>query len=233
MALTPDTGETFLREVDENLRRDQLRTMARKYAPLWIAAVVLLLAAAGGWLYWQERQKEQAAADSEALAQVYNDIGSGRLANVPQRLDTLVKNGSTDAVRASALFTRAAVAIDQGDRALAIAKYNEIANDGGLASPYRDLGLIRATTLEFDGLKPDQVIARMAPLAKPGNAWFGSAGELTAMAMIKQGKRVEAGRLFAAIAADRQVPESIRQRAAQIAGTLGVDASAALFAPAQ
>jgi hypothetical protein len=227
LALTPDTGETFLREVDENLRRDQLRTMARKYAPLWIAAVVLLLALAGGWLYWQDKQKKDAAADSEALAQVYADIGAGRLATVPQRLDALAEGG-TDAVRASALFTRAAVAIEQGDRALAIAKYHEVANDKGLPAPHRDLGLIRATTLEFDGLKPDQVIARMEPMAKPGNPWFGSAGELTAMAMIKQGKKLEAGRLFAAVAADRQVPESIRARAVQIAGTLGDDASASL-----
>jgi hypothetical protein len=232
LALTPDTGETFLREVDENLRRDQLRTMARKYAPLWIAGVVLLLAAVGGWLYWQDKQKKDAAEDSEALAQVYTDIGSGRLATVPQRLDALAKDG-TDAVRASALFTRAAVAIEQGDRALAIAKYHQVANDKGLPAPYRDLGLVRATTLEFDGLKPDQVIARMEPIAKPGNPWFGSAGELTAMAMIKQGRKLEAGRLFAAVAADRQVPESIRARAVQIAGTLGVDASASLPAFAQ
>ena len=73
----------------------------------------------------------------------------------------------------------------------------------------------------------------MQPLTKPGSPWFGSAGELTAMAMIKQGKKLEAGRLFAAIAADRQVPESIRARAVQIAGTLGVDASASLPTIAQ
>lgn len=232
MALTPDTGETFLREVDENLRRDQLRSMARKYGPLWIAAALLLLAAAGGWLYWQNKQKSDAATESEKLAQVYTDINSGRLATVPQRLDALAKDG-TDAVRASALFTRAAVAIEQNDRPLAIAKYRAVADDKGLPAPYRDLGLIRATTLEFDGLKPDQVIARMEPLAKSGKPWFGSAGELTAMAMIKQGKKLEAGRLFAAIAADHQVPDSIRARAVQIAGTLGVDASASMPTPAQ
>ena len=50
MALTPDTGETFLREVDENLRRDQLRDMGKRYGPLIIGAVVLFLAAVGGWL---------------------------------------------------------------------------------------------------------------------------------------------------------------------------------------
>lgn len=232
MALPPDTGETFLREVDENLRRDQLSGMARKYGGWVIAAVVLLVASAGGWLYWQERQKTGAATDSEVLAQVYTDIGAGKLAEVTPRLDALSANGS-DAVRATALFTRAAVAIEQNDRPTAIARFNQIAANDDFAQPYRDLALIRATSLEFDTIRPEQVVARMAPLARPGNAWFGSAGELTAMALVKQGKKTEAGRLFAAIAADRQVPDSIRARAVQIAGSLGVDASASMPTPTQ
>jgi hypothetical protein len=232
LALTPDSGETFLREVDENLRRDQLRGLARRYGGWGIAAVILLLVAVGGWLFWQDKQQRDAAADSEILAQIYSDIGAGKTATVPQRLDALARDGE-GAVRASALFTRAALAIEQNDRKLATAKYHEIAADDDLSAPYRDLALIRATSLEFDAIKPELVIARMEPMAKPGNPWFGSAGELTAMAMIKQGKKTEAGRLFAAIAADRQAPDTIRARAVQIAGTLGVDASASLPTIAQ
>jgi hypothetical protein len=77
------------------------------------------------------------------------------------------------------------------------------------------------------------VIARLEPLAKPGEPWFGSAGEMTALALIKQGKKQEAGQLFATIAKDNGVPETIRTRAVQVAGTLGVDASAALPTQAQ
>ena len=73
----------------------------------------------------------------------------------------------------------------------------------------------------------------MEPLAKPGNPWFGSAGELTAVALLKQGKKDEAGRLYGAIAKDRSVPDQIRARAVQVASSLGVDASNALPAPAQ
>ena len=68
----------------------------------------------------------------------------------------------------------------------------------------------------------------MAPLTKSGEPWFGSAGELTAMAYLKQGQKAKAGKLFADIAADSQVPPTIRTRAVQVAGTLGVDATASL-----
>jgi len=53
------------------------------------------------------------------------------------------------------------------------------------------------------------------------------------MAMIKQGDRKQAGQLFAAIAKDKTVPDSIRDRAVQLAGSLGVDVSAALPTQAQ
>lgn len=227
MALPTDSSETFLREVDENLRRDRLQDFLRTYGKWLIAAVVLLLAAVGGWIYWQDRQQKQAAENSETLHKTFTDIAEGKANAAQKPLDALEKSPS-DAVRASATLAEAAVALDKNDRNAAIAKYREISEDSGLPQVYRDLGTVRATALEFDALKPEQVIARLEPLAKAGNPWFGSAGEMTALALLKQGKRAEAGKLFAAVAADKQVPSPIRSRAVQIAGTLGVDASASL-----
>ena len=231
MAQPPDTiNETFLREVDENLRRDQLADFAKKYGNWIIAALILFLAAAGGWIWWQQHQVQRSEKQVEELAQVYTDIGAGKTASAPRQLDTLAKSGKKG-VRASALFTRAALAIQQNDLKLAQSTYKEIAGDDSLPKPYRDAALIRQTALEFDTIKPDEVIKRLEPLAKPGNPWFSSAGEMTAMALIKQGKKQDAGRLFAAIAKDKTVPDESRARAVQIAGSLGVDAGPLPAAP--
>ena len=227
MALPPDSGEIFLREVDENLRRDQLQGFAKTYGA-WIAAgVVLFLAAVGGWLYWQQYQQQQSSAQSEALHSAFTDIAENRTKSVLPKLKKL-DDSRNDVVKASAILAEAAVALDKNDRSTALAKFRQVAGDSGLPQPYRDLGTIRATALEFDAIAPDQVISRLEPMAKAGNPWFGSAGEMTALAYLKQGKKAEAGRMFAAVAADKQVPRSIRSRAVQIAGTLGVDASASL-----
>jgi len=101
-----------------------------------------------------------------------------------------------------------------------------VANDSHAPQPYRDVALIRVISLQFDQMKPEDVIAKLQPLAKPGEPWFGTAGELIAMAYIKQGNKAAAGKLFAAIAADNNAPLTLRNRSAQIAGTLGVDAVA-------
>ena len=232
MAQPPEVNETFLREVDENLRRDQLRDFFKTYGNWLIAAVVLFLAASGGLIWWKQHRVQQHEAEVEKLAQVYKDVGTGNSAQAPQQFDELSKS-SSKAVRASALFARAAVALQQNDTKLAISTFKSIADDSDLPKPYRDAALIRQTALEFDQLQPQEVIAHLASLAKPGEPWFGTAGEMTALAMIKQGKRQEAGQLFAAIAKDNGVPDTIRARAVQVAGSLGVDASSAFQPQAQ
>src|SRR3546814_17020434 len=69
-----------------------------------------------------------------------------------------------------------------GDNKAAIAQYKAIAADTRLAPPFRDLALIRQTALEFDTLQPQEVVDRLKPLATEGNPWFGSAGEMVAIA---------------------------------------------------
>jgi len=232
LAQPPDISETFKREVDENLRRDQLRDFFKAYGNWLIAGVVLFLAASGGLIWWNQHQVQRSQAQVEKLASIYQDIGKGNMAQTPQQLDELSKSGSK-AVSASAMFARAALALQQNDLKLATATYKSIAGDSSFPQPYRNASLIRQTALEFDQLQPQEVIARLEPLAKPGEPWFGTAGEMTALALIKQGKRQEAGQLFAAIARDKGVPDTIRARAVQVAGSLGVDASDAVVTKAQ
>jgi hypothetical protein len=232
LAQPPDISETFVREVDENLRRDQLRDFFKKNGTWLIAAVVLFLVASGGFIWWKQHEVNRSGAEVERLAEIYKNIGSGNLAQAPEQLAELSNSGSK-AVRASALFARAALALQQSDTKLATSTYKSIAEDSSMPQAYRDAALIRETSLEFDQIQPQDVIARLEPLAKPGEPWFGSAGEMTALALIKQGKKQEAGQLFATIAKDNGVPETIRTRAVQVAGTLGVDASAALPTQAQ
>ena len=88
---------------------------------------------------------------------------------------------------------------------------------------YRDFATLREVSLRFDTLGPDDVARRLQPLAVPGGAWFGPAGELLGLAYVKQGKKDLAGPLFGAIAKDKDAPESLRARARQMAGLLGND----------
>jgi hypothetical protein len=114
--------------------------------------------------------------------------------------------------------------MQKGDSAAAAKAFGEIAADEDTPKPLRDLALIRQTAAEFDAIKPSEVISRLQPLAVKGEPWFGSAGEMVAAAHLKMGKPDLAGKLYAEIGKDEGVPETLRSRAVQMAGALGVDA---------
>ncbi len=112
---------------------------------------------------------------------------------------------------------------EDGKTKEAIAIYAKVAKDESLPQTFRDLALIRQTSAEFDTLPPQTVIDRLKPLATAGNPWFGSAGELTAISYMKLGKDNLAGPIFAQIAKQDGLPQTMRSRAQQMAGALGVD----------
>ena len=191
-----------------------------------IVAVVLFLAAAGGWIWWQSTSASRPASRSRSWPRSIQRDRQGQCR--AGRAAAQGARGQLAATRSArtAIFTAAALDLENDNTKAATAKYRAIAEDDGLPQPYRDIALIRQTALEFDQLKPEEVIARMEPLAKPGEPWFGSAGEMTALALIKQGKKAR-GRQVVRRDRPRQdaCREVIRGRSVQMASSLGVDAS--------
>ncbi|NJC04328.1 hypothetical protein GGQ97_000121 [Sphingomonas kaistensis] len=228
MALAPgETSDTFIREVDENLRRDQAEAVFKRYGSWIIAAAVLLLVAVGGLLFWRSQQAQQAAANSEQFSSILTEVGEGKTSDdIARKLDVLAAD-SNGSMSGAARLTRAALALQKSDRATAITQYRTLMDDGDVPQTVRDTASIRLTQLEFDSLQPQQVIDRLAPLAVKDSAWYGSAGELTALAMIKANRRREAASLLTGIAADKNVPPSLRARAEQLAAGLSIPAAPA------
>jgi hypothetical protein len=223
LALRPADNESFYREVDEELRRDQMKSYWERYGKLVIAGVVLVLLAIAAFIWWQNQKEVKAGERGEQLISAFDDIAARRKGAAVGKLDALAKSGA-DGHRAAALLTKADLAIEDGDLKGAAATFRQVADDKGLAQPYRDVALVRMTALEFDTLAPQAVVDRLKGLAVAGNPWFGSAGEMVAISYLKMNKPQQAGALFGAMAKDKTLPDSLRSRATQMAGSLGVDA---------
>lgn len=225
MASTPPTNEAFLREVDDELRRDQFASVWQRWGKWIILALVAALAALAGFLYWQSRQAAAAGVEGEQLSSVMDDLAAGKTSALAPQLNALSAS-NVPGYKAAAKLTLADLAAQKNDLKGAAAQYGVVAADTSLAQPYRDLALIRQTATEYDTLKPEQVVARLKPLAIPGNPWFGSAGEMVGVAYMRMNKPDLAGATFKAMIADEQVPSTIRSRIVQLAGIYGVDATA-------
>jgi len=218
LALSPYETDALMREVDEAVRQDDMATFWLKYGRLVLVGIVLALAAFGGFLYWQHHKVSVAEANSIEFATLLKSAESG---TVDQSIYDSIIADSSQAYRTEAQLVKAALAAGTDKSKEAIADYDAILNDPKALAPMKEAALIRKTTLAFDTMKPEEVIVALKDMATPGNPWFGSAGELTAIALLRQDKRAEAGQLFASIAQDQQVPQTLRQRAGQMASTLG------------
>ncbi|MGJ8536976.1 MAG: tetratricopeptide repeat protein, partial [Parasphingopyxis sp.] len=175
-----------MREVDEEVRKEQAVQFWDRWGK-WIAGLVIIgLAAFGGWLYWSNQQTSAAEAEAEQLSMLLEGLSDGTNTDVEDELTALAES-PRPIIRAEALLTQAALALQGEDRARAIEIFAAIAADDGLPQQFRDIATIRQTAVEFEDMEPQAVIDRLASLAVPGNPWFGSAAELTAVAMIRMG----------------------------------------------
>ena len=231
-SLTPDDKraraaaaqeDVLLREVDEAVRQDQYADAAKRFGRPALIAVALVLALFGGYLFWESRQTAAKEADSEKLVSALDQVERGNLASGDAALATIIAHGNAGAAAAARLL-KAGIAMEQSKPAEAAALYDQVAAEGDAPQALRDIATIRAVAARYDTMKPADVIARLKPLAVPGNAFFGPAGELVAMAHLDQGNQAEAGALFAAIAKDDDTSDTLRSRTRQMAGLLGVDA---------
>lgn len=224
MALPPETdpGEAFVREVDEEYRRDQMQRFWTRYGRWLLIAVGVSLLALAGYLYWREEQRKAAGELGAEFVQAADALEASNIENAQPVVAKAIASGR-DGYEALGRLTQAAIAVREGKTAEAAKMYEAVAADGSVAEPFRELATVRQLLLQFDSLPNDQLIKKLEPLAKAGNPWFGTTGEMLAIAHMRAGKPELAAPIFAAIAKDTSVPASLRARTGQMASMLGAN----------
>jgi hypothetical protein len=221
-ALSPE-DEVAMREIDEAVRKDDLAGFLQKYGVAIGSVLIIFLLSFGGYLFYNLQVEAALEADSEEIVSILDYAQAEDFRSVKERTAALLDD-ETPGVRTSARLLHAAAALETDEPDRAIELYAQIAADQDAPQALRDLARLREVATGFDSLEPADAIARLADLAEPENPFFASAAELTAMAHLEAGNREEAGTLFAAIAKDESLPQTLRDRALQMTGQLGVDA---------
>ncbi len=225
MALPPGNPDTFIREVDDAVRADLFQNFGARFGKPLIALIVVGLLALAGWLFWQSRSDSAAGDLGASLNASLDSFAQNRPKAAASAADALAK-GDNATYSALALMVQGNAAAAQGDMPGAAAKFASVAANAEVDQALRDTALLRQMLALYDTTEPATVIARLRHLvAQPGPA-FASAAELTALAELKRGNDAAAGALFKRIAETENVSDSLKSRAVQMAGMLGVDAIA-------
>ena len=199
----------FIREVDEEYRRDRIAQIWQRYNGVFIGLAILLIAAVGGWRYWEGVQQSRVEAAAARYEDAVRAARDGRTEDAEKTLEALA-GSAPDGYRLLARFRLAAELGKQNPEEGAKA-YEALANDAGVGGLMQDLARLRAAMLRLDQ-DPAAAQGALERLAAPTNPWRHSARELLGLAALKRGDYEAAGRWFDQIAADREAPQGLRSR---------------------
>lgn len=210
-------SETFIDEVTEEVRKDRLFGLMRRYG--WIA-VLMVLIVVGGTAFSEFRKAQvtsaaQAAGD-EILTALEIDDDAARAA----ALAAIDATGGAGAVTG---LLAAADLVETGNTDAAASTLTAIATDPEAPQVYRDLAALKSVMAQRDTFPVDERRAALAGLAAPGAPFRLIAQEQLALMNVETGETEAAMAQFVAISQDAEVTRGLRERAFSMIVALGGD----------
>lgn len=205
--------DSFIDEVTEEVRRDRLFALMRKYG--WIGVLLVLAVVGGaGWTEWQRAQTE---ARAEAFGDAVLDaLDLGAPEDRVAALTAIPADGEQVAIL-NLLLASDPVA----DRAGALAALEKLANDASMPPSYRDLAALRKVVIAGADMPISERRAALDPVAAPGRPYRTMALEQLAYLLVEEGKTDEAIAALTALLSDQESPGGVRARAEQMIVALG------------
>ena len=195
-------------EVDEDLRREQLKKLWDRYSLHFIALIVLIVAGVGGWRgyqYFENQKAEAAGKEFEAAVALTDPVQA-------QAAFDKIASGNAQGYSALARLHAAAEAAKQ-DSQKGVAAFDAIANDGKTDAEIREVARLRAAGLMLDTVSYDEIEKRLSNDASGTHTFRHSARELLALSAWRAKNNDAARKWLDMIGDDPQSPATLRRRA--------------------
>ncbi len=209
----------IFKEVDEDLRRENLGQLWKKYGLYLMglaAMVVLAVAGVQGWRAYDLDQRGQLSDRYGAARELAQ--GGEAAAGLDAMIDMSEVAGGGYAGLAA--FEEARLRVESGDTAGAIAVWDRIADGSGLGPGFKEAATLFSVLHQIDSGDSPALRARLQPLATDSQPFRSTARELLAVIALGEGDIAAARTLYTQISDDRQAPAGLRQRATQMLAAL-------------
>ncbi|WP_103255665.1 hypothetical protein [Tabrizicola aquatica] len=205
--------DSFIEEVTEEVRRDRLFGLFRKYG--WIGVLVVVAIVAGA--AWNEWSKSRAEARAEAFGDALIDaLDQGTPDERRAALEAISVDGQQGAILQLILASD-----PQADRAATLAALERLAADATLPASYRDLAVLRRVTVAGAEMPLADRRTALQGIATPGRPYRTLAEEQLAYLLIEEGQRDAAIAALQALMQDQKSSGALRARAGQVITALG------------
>jgi len=201
----------IFREVEEDVRREQLKRLWDRYGILVIGVALLIVLGTAGYRGWEWYSARQAAFRGAEFYEAMQMQRAGQTGEAEAAFSEIAAKGGGFATLAR--LSAAASRLEAGDAAGAVSEYDAVSSGAGVEQGLKDVARIRAGYVLLDENDRAGVEQRVAALADDGGPWRNSARELLGLAAYQDGDLEEATRRFDEILADSDTPRDMRTRA--------------------
>jgi len=201
-------------EVEEQLRSDRYRTLARKGAPWAIAVLAAALVVALGVWGWQQYTQQITDKASEEYSAALSAMAQGDTAKATQLWGDVAKS-QAKAYKCLALMQLGGLKITSGkpdDVKAAVALFDQAAGSAP-DDVLGDAARLKSAFAILDTASFSELEGRLAPLMKDGHPYRVQAREALAFAKLMKGDTSGARGDFVVISQSLDSPEGARQRA--------------------
>ena len=204
--------DSFVKEVDDELRTDQFKSLWQRYGIVLVsAAVAVVLGTAGfeGYKYWRD---SQASKSGDLFLEALTNAKDQKPEDAFKALAELEKTGF-GSYPLLARMRAATLLATQGNAKGAVEAFDTIAADNSVDSAIADMARLRAALLLVDSGSYDDVAKHAELLTADNNALRFSAREALGLSAWKAGKTKEAQGFFESIKNDEAAPRALGDRA--------------------
>jgi hypothetical protein len=198
-------------EVDEEVRRDQLKKLWDQYSIYIIALALLIIAGVGGWRGYQYLEAKKAAEAGAAFDKAVE------LSEANKHVEAEAAFADVAAKAPSGYRTlarlRMAAEVANRDAQAAAKLFDEIAADRSVGTAEQDLARIRAAQLLLDSTTYPNMLQRLEPATAPTSTFRHTARELLALSAWRANDATATRKWLDLIANDGETPPSLRSRA--------------------
>jgi hypothetical protein len=205
-------------EVDEDVRRDQLKKLWDQYSIYIVAGALLIIAAVGGWRGYQYLEARKAAEAGAAFDKAVELSEQNKHAEA----ETAFIGLAAKAPSGYRVLARLRATAEAGNRdpKAAAKMYDDIAADRSVGAAEQDLARVRAAGLLLETSSYPDMLARLEAAAASGSTFRHTARELLALSAWRASDATAARKWLDLIANDGETPPSLRSRAEALQGLL-------------
>ncbi len=198
-------------EVDEDVRRDQLKKLWDQYSIYIIAGALLIIAAVGGWRGYLYIEAKKAAEAGAAFDKAIELAEQDKHSEAEAAFNSLAASAPWGYRMLARL--RAAAEVASHDPQAAAKLYDDISADRSVGALAQQLAKVRAAGLLVDSASYPNMVERLDAEAAPGATFRHTARELLALSAWRANDTTAARKWLDLIANDGETPSGLRQRA--------------------